>query len=356
MKLGARIFKTGLAIILSLYIASWIGLEPPTFAALTAALAVQPSIYRTFQTILDQFQANMIGAVLAVIFVLTLGADPFVIGFTVVLAIALILKFKLEPTTIPIAIVTIIIIMESPGSNFIEFALSRFSLIILGVLSAFIINLLFIPPKYETKLYQKILNVSEEIHQWLQLFIRQSAEHQALKKDIVRLEEEIVEIDNLYLYYKEERNYFMRNKYAKARKVVLFRQMAITTKKSLFVLKNIASRLNNLHEQAEEVHELLEKQLYELTAYHELLMLRYVGKAHVEQTDSTKAALHVRKEALFNQLIALRDQETLTGEEWMHTLPAITQLTEYQEQLEHLEQLIDSFFSYHTSENKVKVE
>ncbi|WP_062052088.1 aromatic acid exporter family protein [Bacillus sp. JCM 19034] len=355
MKLGARIFKTGLAVILSLYIASWIGLEPPTFAALTAALAVQPSIYRTFQTIVDQFQANIIGAALAVLFVLTLGADPFVVGLTVVLAIALILKIKLEPTTIPIAIVTIIIIMESPDAHFIEFALSRFSLILLGVCSAFVINLLFIPPKYETKLYQKLLDVSEEIHRWLQLFIRQSADHQALKKDIGHLEEKLVAIDSLFLYYKEERNYFMRNKYAKARKVVLFRQMALTTRKSLFVLKNLESRLGNLHEQAPEVHTLLEKQLYELTAYHEQLLLHYVGKSHVEKTDPTKSILNERKELLFNQLIVLRDNGTLTSEEWMHTLPIITQLMEYQEQLEHLEQLMDSFFSYHTSENKVKV-
>src|SRR5690625_3979369 len=126
MKLGARIIKTGLAVVLSLYIAIWTNLEPPTFAALAAAFAVQPSIYRTFQTILEQVQANIVGAVLAVLFVMSFGQDPFVIGLVVALTIAIILKAKLESSTIPLAIVTVIIVMESPVTNFIQFATERF--------------------------------------------------------------------------------------------------------------------------------------------------------------------------------------------------------------------------------------
>lgn len=60
MKLGARILKTGIAIVLALYLATWLGLPTPVFAGIAAVFAIQPSIYRSFLTIVDQVQANII--------------------------------------------------------------------------------------------------------------------------------------------------------------------------------------------------------------------------------------------------------------------------------------------------------
>ena len=57
---------------------------------------------------------------------------------------------------------TVIIIMESPAENFVSFATDRFLLIMLGVLTAFIVNLFFIPPRYETKFYQSMLKESRQ--------------------------------------------------------------------------------------------------------------------------------------------------------------------------------------------------
>lgn len=355
MKLGARIFKTGLAIMLSLYLATWLGLDPPLFAALAAAFAVQPSIYRTFQTILDQVQANLIGAVLGVIFVMTFGHEPFVIGIVVVIAIAIILKMKLESSTIPLAIMTIIIVMESPADNFIEFSAGRFFLILLGVISAFIVNLVFIPPRYETKLYHKLQKATEDINQWTMLFIRNDADPRALKKDVSRLEYSMIKIENLYLLYKEERNYFRRNKYSKARKVVLFRQMLVTTKKAFSVLKNLERRAETLNHTSDKIQKKFEKQLDYLTAYHDLILLRYVGKVHSHHPEELTERMNSGKEQLVSCFIDLREQSSTTHEQWLQLLPIVSQMIEYQEQLEHLDQLVDSFFNYHKLENEVKI-
>ncbi len=355
MKLGARIIKTGLAIILSLYVAIWLKLEPPTFAALAAAFAVQPSIYRTFQTILEQVQANVIGAVLAVVFVMTFGHEPFVIGLVVALAIAIILKVKLESSTIPLAIVTVIVVMESPATNFIEFATDRFVLIIVGVLAAFIINLLFIPPRYETKLYNKIVNATENITQWIMLVIRLDADHTTLKKDLIRLEEVLIQIDNLYLLFKEERNYFLRNKYAKARKVVLFRQLILTSKEAFGLLRTLDKRADELKQMPENVHTRLEQQLEHLTAYHDRILLRYVGKVHSLRSEQLIEDMNQGNEELMNYFISLREEEWMDHEQWLSLIPIVSEMVEYQEQLEHLDDLIQSFFKYHQNENKVKI-
>ena len=101
--------------------------------------------------------------------------------------------------------------METPGDIFIQFAVIRFSTIMLGVLSAFIVNLVFIPPKYENKLYLKISNSTTEITKWIRLTIRGASEHNFLKDDIEILKDSLIKIDQLYIMYKEERNVFKRD-------------------------------------------------------------------------------------------------------------------------------------------------
>lgn len=355
MKLGARIFKTGLSIILSLYLAMFFGLYPAMFAALAATFAIQPSIHRSFQTIIEQIQANVIGALLAVIFVLTLGHEPFVIGLVAVLAIAIILKLKLEVATIPLAIVTVIIIMESPAENFIEFATIRFLLILVGVFSAFIVNLLFIPPRYETKLFHQLITCTEQIIQWMMLVVRKDADRKALIKDISYFNEKMFKIENIYLLYKEERNYFLKSKYTKARKVVLFRHMLTATKKAFIILKQLERREHEIHHLPEETQKLLEEHLDRLTIYHDRILLRYAGKVNASPTEEFLTDVTNGKLVLTEAFMSLYDKKVITQEEWMHILPIISQITEYQEQLVHLARLVDSFFSYHKQENKVTI-
>src|SRR3954451_23750537 len=155
MKLGARILKTGIAIVLALLIAQLIGLPSPVFAGIAAIFAVQPTIYRSYLSIIEQIQGNTIGAVIATIFVLLFGNNVFIIGLAAILVLGLHLKFKLE-NAIGLSLVTLVAIMETPGDTFIEFAIIRFLTVMLGVLAAFIVNLVFIPPKYEQKLYFKL--------------------------------------------------------------------------------------------------------------------------------------------------------------------------------------------------------
>jgi len=98
MKLGARILKTGVAISMALFLASLLELPSPVFAGVAAIFAIQPSIYRSYLTLLDQIYGNLIGASIAVIFVLTLGSNYLTIGLAAILAIVIMLKLKLENT------------------------------------------------------------------------------------------------------------------------------------------------------------------------------------------------------------------------------------------------------------------
>ncbi len=354
MKLGARIFKTGLSITLSLYMAMLFHLEPPMVAAIAATFAIQPSIQKSFQTIIEQVQANIISAILAIIFVLTFGHHPFVIGVVVIVVIAINLQLKME-SIIPLAVVTVIIIMENPTADFIFFAFTRFILIMIGVFSAFFVNLLFLPPKHETQLYHKISDRTENIIKWIRLLTRNDATHKMLKKDLSRLKESMVKINNLFLLYKEEQTYLKKHQYAKARKVVLFRQMLATSNKALQILKSLNYRENELHHMPNELQNLIKDQLDYLTNYHQRILLKYVGKVKTETTEEYIQEVYRGKQKLTESFVNFYKKEEINLNEWLHLFPIIAQIVEYSDQLEHLDKLINGFFTYHKKENKVNI-
>src|SRR6185437_10672918 len=142
MKLGARIFKTGIAIVFALFLAEALQLPHPIFAGIAAIFAIQPSIYRSYLTIVEQIQGNVIGAIIAISFVLIFGHQLVVIGLAAVIIILIMLKFGLEKS-ISLALVMMIAIMEIKGEEFLSYALLRFLTILIGVFAAFAVNLLF---------------------------------------------------------------------------------------------------------------------------------------------------------------------------------------------------------------------
>ncbi|MBS2967971.1 aromatic acid exporter family protein [Metabacillus sp. KIGAM252] len=353
MKLGARILKTGIAIAIALWIASLLNLQSPVFAGIAAIFAIQPTIYRSYLSVIEQVQANFIGAAFAIVFGLIFGPHPFVVGLTAVIVISINLKLKIQ-NTIPVAIVTVIAIMETPGENFIQFALLRFGTVMLGVFSAFIVNLLFLPPKYETKLYYRISDSTEEILKWIRINIRQASEHSVLKEDIERLKENMMQLDQLYLLYKEERNYLRRNTLTKSRKLVLFRQMLLTTNKALDTLKKLHRLENELHLTTPELQQIITTELDYLLSYHERILLKFIGKIKTETPNELIQEGFFNKRELVEEFMKYQNQ-CHDPACFYHMLPLVANILDYSEQLEHLDTLINSFQSYHKEENEIEI-
>ncbi|KUP08528.1 membrane protein [Bacillus coahuilensis p1.1.43] len=355
MKLGARILKTGVAIVLALYVAEFLQLPSPVFAGIAAVFAVQPTIYRSYLSIVEQIQANLIGAGVAVLFVLLFGQHTVVIGLAAIIAIALILKFKIE-NTIGLALVTLIAIMEIESEDFILFSFIRFGTIMVGVFSSFLVNLIFLPPKYETKLYNQISSVSEEIFKWLRLSSRQASEFSLLKKDIEKLNEKLVATEQLYLNFKEERYYLKQKEAAKLRKLVVYRQMINTNRKSFTTLKRFHRYENELLHLPVEILSFLKDQLDILMIRHEQLILQFVGKSKLNADASDDHRLSVERRELskiFLQEMQLVDEHDQF--ETYHLLHILSSVLEYEEQVSHLETLISSFQCYHQDENEVDI-
>lgn len=349
MKLGARIFKTGVAVTLALLLANWAKVPSPVFAGISAVFAMQPTIYRSYLSLIEQLQANVIGAVFAIASVLLFGHDPFVIGLTAILVIALCLRLHLE-STISMALVTVIAIMEYTEANFIQFAIVRFLTIMLGVLAAFIVNCIFLPPKYEKKLYLNIADNTETILKWIRMNIRHASEHQAVKEDIEKLKENMIKLDQLYLMYKEERLYSQKTRYQKSRKLVLYRQMINATNRALETLKAIHRFENELYHMPAPFQQIVRSQLDSLLHYHEQILLKFIGKAKFQQESTIADEAGHEKKRLVEAFYEYNEQ----GNEY-HLFSLIGTIVAYGEQLEHLDRLIESFQHYHKDEESLQL-
>lgn len=355
MKLGARILKTGIAIVLSLLIANLLDLPTPVFAGIAAIFALQPTIYRSYMEILQQIQGNAIGAITAILFVVMFGNHVMIIGLAAIIVITINLKLKIGDT-LSLSLVTVIAIMVSPGDKFIEFALIRFLTIMLGVFVAFLVNLIFMPPKYENKLYYRISNVTVETAKWIRLSTRHASEHAFLKNDIEKLKEEMIKLDQLYLMYKEERNYFKKTGIVKARKLVIYRQMISTTKRAVEILKRLHRFENEWSQLPEEFRIVIQQYLDSLIDRHEQIMLKFIGKIKPQANLEEGKADTSRKELISLVLDQQKEIEYENEVIFFHIMQMISSIIEYDEYLEHLDVLIVSFKSFHKEENEVVIE
>jgi uncharacterized membrane protein YgaE (UPF0421/DUF939 family) len=354
MKFGARIFKTGIAIMLSLLLAEFLRLPSPVFAGIAAVFAIQPTIYRSYLSIIEQIQGNIIGAAIAITFVLLFGNHVFIIGLAAIFVITINVALK-NGNTIALSLVTLLVIMETPGENFIEFGMVRFFTIMLGVISAFVVNLVFLPPKYENKLYNKIATLTEESAKWIRHCTRHASDHQLLKNDIEKMKDGMVKLEQLYFMYKEERSYFKKNDLVKSRKLVVYRQMILTTKRALESLKRLHRYENELTLMPVELQNAIQSQLDDLINYHEQQLLKFIGKVRIncvfQESDHSLNNKH-----LFDLFLAQQKEiDDPDSPLLFHSMQVIASIIEYREQLEHLEKLIYSFQSFHKNENEVSI-
>ncbi|WP_173917118.1 aromatic acid exporter family protein [Halobacillus sp. Marseille-Q1614] len=345
MKLGARMMKTGLAAAVALYIASLFGFFSPLLAAIAAVFSIQPSIYRSYQSIVEQIQGNIIGAVIAVIAVFTLGNDPFIVAFAIIIVIGVTMNLKMNENTISLAAVAVIALMDSTDQTFIYFAASRLSSLLLGILAAFIVNLVFLPPRYETRLFSKVDSATNDILQWLRVTTRQLSDEPALKYEITRIQDNIRWLDHTYLLYSEERTYFKGARFSKGRKLVLFRQLITTTKKSFDVLKAFHRLEHKIEQIPLDFQDTLVKELDKLINAHEKLLLSLKGRIKQTHRQSLRQIEEPDITLVVDQLMKVYEESNSTDK--LIFLPLASQLMEYYEQLEKLKRLLKSYQKYH---------
>ncbi|MFC4401493.1 FUSC family protein [Gracilibacillus xinjiangensis] len=348
MKLGARMLKTGIAVTVALYIANLIGLPSATYAGIAAAFAIQPNIYRSFQTMFEQIYANIFGVSIATLIVFTLGNDPLIIGFTTIIVIGFCMYLKMNENTTALAIIAVLAVMETTEMMLLNFTGLRFSSLTLGIVSAFFVNMLFFPPKYELRLFKQIDQMTADILQWLRISTRHLSDDPALKGEIDRLDLEIAHIDHTYSLYSEERIYRRKARIPKMRKLVIFRQMIVTSKTSLETLRAIYQYDDKIDTIPKEFQQVLVDELDKIIYSHERLLLSAMGKIKKNQRKLVEDITTPNIPHLVDTLFLVYEKD----EKDRHSLlPLASRLMEYHKEILYLQKLLYSYHKFHEGIN-----
>ena len=93
------------------------------------------------------------------------GKNIVIMGVTVILLIAILYKFNLAHVATLAGVTALNIIMGQHTGSFYVTKRFRFILVMIGVVSASVVNLIiFLPPKFETKIYHNSVNIASEFY------------------------------------------------------------------------------------------------------------------------------------------------------------------------------------------------
>lgn len=298
--MGARVLKTGIAVTLALYASLLLKQPTPVIAAVAAIFAMQPSIYRSWRYFLEQLQSNTIGAVLALLAGMVFSNEPIAIGIVCVMVIVLCLKLNMEET-IGLTLVTVIAVMEASGQW--DFALGRFLQIIIGIASAFLINILFIPPNPKVQFMSQIDSVFNRMSLLLRTVVSDEMKETAFREEKQALEEGLKSLSEKYKLFEEETKKLKRAKYRRSREIVVYKQLLHTLHKGLEVLEAIEGHYFQSTPSTELDHA-FDRHLELLIKGHEHVLLKFEDKMkpnadEIEQIDrANEEFLHQIMESL----------------------------------------------------------
>lgn len=183
--------------------------------------------------------------------------------------------------------------------------------------------------------------------------MRHAPEHSVIKDEIGTFKENSIKIDQFYLLYKEDRTYFRKNQHKKGRKLVIYRQMIYTTRKAFELLKSLHRHENELYQMPDELQQFIQSQLDCLTNYHEQTLLKYTNKIRIDSELHKTEDFCENKHELME--VFMKHYHMPKNELWIQLFPVFALIIDYSDQIDHLNRLIESFKTYHTSENKVKL-
>jgi hypothetical protein len=161
MRIGARIIKTAIAVMITIYICRTFALEPAFFGAVSAVLNMQPSISLTLKSAKDQILVHVLGVAAALAFGHLLGVNILSVGLITILIISLCLKFNLQ-SGITMGIVAALFVMGSGPQEFLPHALARTAVIFVGLGTAMLVNILLWPPHYRQQFADKLRESNRE--------------------------------------------------------------------------------------------------------------------------------------------------------------------------------------------------
>ncbi|RJE48107.1 MULTISPECIES: aromatic acid exporter family protein [unclassified Dehalobacter] len=219
MNIGARTLKTGLAVAVSVYICILLDIEPSLFAATSAVVCMQQSLGRSFRNALEEIIVNIIAIIVAVAIGLAIPLQFLSMALATIVLIIIFTTVIKVPNQIVLAVISAIFILASPQEQFLSHAVSRSLAILIGLVTANVINLTIAPPRHQKVLEDKLIELNnfavrmfvDAVNRYLYLNL---ASEEEMHKNKAEFNSLFQEAENLYDLYRKEWNvlWFGNNK------------------------------------------------------------------------------------------------------------------------------------------------
>ncbi|CAG5076537.1 lipoprotein putative, integral membrane protein [Thermobacillus xylanilyticus] len=275
MTIGARMLKTGLAVVLAIYVSGLFGFGTPIIATVAAIFTIQPSIYRSWQQVHDQIQSNIIGAAFALGAAQWLGVTPISVGIVCIAVILLNIRLK-TTSAIGLTLVTVVAVMEAHAEGW-RFALERFAMVLTGIISAFLVNVLVLPPRPKQQFREQVHEAYNILSLLLRTAVSNEIRERVFKEEHERLEQIFRRLDEQYTLFKEDRVFRPAGRRKRARQLLLSRQMIRTLRHGSQLLDAVEEHFYSSPDAAEWA-ERFDRRIEALTKCHEQLLLKWEGK------------------------------------------------------------------------------
>ncbi|MUK90550.1 hypothetical protein GMD78_19520 [Ornithinibacillus sp. L9] len=335
--IGPRMVKTGLAVALSLLVTGVLGLELEIVAAIASVLAMQPSIMRSYAYIKEVVISNSVGLAFALFGYFLLGTHPLSVGAVVIISIAINIKLGLNKT-VSLTVLTIITMMlgHGDGISFV-YIVERLSLVAIGVLSAFIINVVVFPPNHEKNLFKMIKKASEKTNFLLRVIPNKTMSIPQMKAENEEIDKLIDQTKDYFEIISDERNrIFIKNRIGFFRNIIIYKHMIQVLIKKQTLINHLEKNLLEIENSKSNKSYLIKKLVNEINSYSENILLLYEDKIVLDRDlqKETRQAMQVT----INNLI-----EELQGSEfskWKYVFPIANSIIELISELNKLERFV----------------
>lgn len=198
MKIGARTIKTGLAVALTVFLVNILETRVDVveyniagMAAITAIIAMQPSIKDSLETFKNRIIATFIGTLITFILALTLGLNAFYLGLGSIAIILICLKLELNES-IRFALITLVAVGTYNNDFDIMQVTYRVSGMLIGLTVSTGLNITFMPPDYTEDLKTKINDLRIKFENLYEDAINDILREEKVEKDIIKNSRQII--------------------------------------------------------------------------------------------------------------------------------------------------------------------
>lgn len=211
MNIGPRVWKTGLAVIITLVVCQEFNLPSPYLAVIATIVSIKTSVAQSLVHTGHRIVATITGGIIGFIFLILWEANPITVGLAVVLSILVCLQLKLQEA-VTLTGISVVAVMFGGAGEPMYYVGMRLLTTMVGLASGTAVNLIFYPPRREKILQTELDQLNQMLkHFYVSVLNRflESAEchHIETEDKTEKIRIKFEEVRRLFFDYKTEIGY-----------------------------------------------------------------------------------------------------------------------------------------------------